>query len=280
MRVVVLSDTHYTPQYRAILERTVKEISRLQPDCVIMAGDVGERVSGFDDMLGLLGQIAAPRLILIGNHDLWARDDVSSEQLWNETLPRLTRERGAIWLEGENWVKDGIGICGTLAWYDYTGHDPSLKMTDHDYAQNKAQIVMDGTWVKWKRTDKEFAAELGAAFAARLAVLDADPTVREILVVTHSPIFIETIVRKPGNYTWNIGNAYFYNLTLGKTVITSPKVSVVVSGHTHEGIAATIAGEHRPIETRVIPADYGKPAYVILDYTPTLSKIEIKNVRP
>jgi len=278
MRVVVLSDTHYLPQYRTLLEKTVTEVAALNPDCVIAAGDVGERLMGFDAMLALLSHVPCPRLILAGNHDLWARDGLSSQQLWEHELPRLTHGHGAIWLEGENWVNDGLGVCGTLAWYDYTGKDPAINMTDADYATNKAQIVMDGSLINWPWTDQAFAAQIGAAFTERLAALEADPAVREILVVTHAPIFMEAVVRKPGNYAWNVGNAYFYNLTLGPIVSASPKVSAVISAHTHERVTATVAGTHRPIELRVIPADYGKPAYVVIDYAPSLSQIEMRHV--
>ncbi len=278
MRVVVLSDTHYLSQYHTILEKTLGEVSALNPDCVIVGGDVGERLMGFDAMLALLSRLPCPCLVLAGNHDLWARDGFSSQQLWETELPRLTRERGAIWLEGENWGRAGVGVCGTLAWYDYSGHDPSINMTHADYANNKAQIVMDGSLIDWAWTDKEFAAQVGTAFAERLAALEADPAVREILVVTHSPIFNEAVVRKPGNYAWNVGNAYFYNLSLGPIVSASPKVSAVISAHTHEGVTATVAGVVRAIELRVLPADYGKPAYVVLDYTPTLSQIDVRHV--
>lgn len=280
MRVVILSDTHYLSQYRTVLERVTDQIAALQPDCVIVAGDVGERVDGFDSMLALLARLPCPRLILPGNHDLWARNGASSQQLWDETLPRITRERGAHWLEGDNWIADGLGVCGTIAWYDYSGRDPSINMTEDDYEANKAQIVMDGTLVNWAWTDRAFAAHIGAAFVSRLDVLQADPAVREILVVTHSPIFPEAIVRKPDNVVWNVANAYFYNLSLGAPVRARSKVSAVVSGHTHERVSVTVQGDHRAIETRVIPADYGKPAYALVEYTPALSAITLHHVRP
>ena len=41
-----------------------------------------------------------------------------------------TRQFGAIWLEGENWIQDGLAICGTNGWYEYSGRDPSAPFTD------------------------------------------------------------------------------------------------------------------------------------------------------
>jgi 3',5'-cyclic AMP phosphodiesterase CpdA len=244
----------------------VTEVAALEPDCLILAGDVGERLDGYRDMLQLLQALNCPRLILAGNHDLWARDGVSSEQLWTETLPRLTRDYGAIWLEGENWARDGLGVCGTLGWYDYTGKHPSIPMTDEQYFLDKRRLGMvDGDYIDWLWNDIEFAALIGEAFSARLAALDADPAIREILVVTHVPAFAEAIERRPGDLGWNSSNAYFYNLTLGDRIAASRKVRRVVSGHTHIGKHAQVGTPERPIDMQVIPADYGRPMWVVLD---------------
>ncbi len=70
MQIVVTSDTHYHPRWHTAVEASVAEIARLQPDCVILAGDVGERLDGFRQMLRLLERLNCPRLILPGNHDL------------------------------------------------------------------------------------------------------------------------------------------------------------------------------------------------------------------
>jgi predicted MPP superfamily phosphohydrolase len=265
MRIIVTSDTHYHAEWQQRLAAFVGEIAALKPDAVILAGDVGEGLGGFGGMLDLLQPLDCPRLIVAGNHDLWADRQASSEARWTEILPRLTREHGAIWLEADNWCKDGLGICGTIGWYDYTARDPSLPVTDADYAMMKQLYNVDGLRIDWHYTDIDFANRVGEAFAARLAALDADPAIREILVVSHVPAFEVAMVRKPGNKTWNFSNAYFGNLTLGKRIVASSKVTRVVSGHTHVGINAQVGA----IEVRVIPSDYGSPAYVVLDYPPT-----------
>ncbi len=266
MRIVITSDTHYHPKWQGALQAMITEIAGLAPDCVILAGDVGERLDGYRQMLRLLQHLDCPRLILAGNHDLWADEQAGSEERWTETLPRLTRAHGAIWLEGENWSMAGLGICGTLGWYDYSARDPSLPVTDEEYATVKRLYNVDGQRIDWAYSDIEFANRIGEAFAARLAALDADPAIRESLVVTHVPAFEAAVVRKPDDKAWNFGNAYFGNLTLGKRIIASPKVRRVVSGHTHIGWNGQVGRPHGAIEVRVVPAEYGSPAYVMLDY--------------
>src|SRR5258706_10426891 len=116
MRVVVTSDTHHHPKWSGILEAFIDEVAALKPDCFVVAGDIGERIAGYENMMRLLQRLDCPRLVLSGNHDLWARDGIDSATLWTEVLPGLTREYGAIWLEGENWSQAGLGIFGTNGW--------------------------------------------------------------------------------------------------------------------------------------------------------------------
>ena len=266
MRIIVTSDTHYLGRWRQKLEANVAEIAALKPDCLVVGGDVGERLSGFEHMLTLLQAVDCPRLVLTGNHDLWSDADQDSKSLWETVLPRLTRKSGAIWLEGENWSQNGLAICGTNGWYDYSGRDPSIELTDAEYFEQKRYHMVDGELINWPWTDIEFARMLGKAFSARLDSLDANPSIREILVVTHVPVFAEAIIRRPEVRAWALTNAYFYNLTLGKRIAASRKVTRVISGHIHVGTTATVKGAGGAIDMRVIDADYGRPAYVVLDY--------------
>ena len=266
LRIIVTSDTHYHPQWTAALENAVADIAALQPDCLIHAGDVGEGLVGFENMLRLLRAIDCPRLVLPGNHDLWANAGIPSERLWSEKLPQLTRDYSAIWLEGEHWSHHGVGVCGTIGWYDYSGRHPDLNVSDEEYFARKRRYNADGDRITWQWNDIEFAALVGEAFSTRLAALDADPLIREVLVVTHVPAFVEAITRHPNDMSWNFSNAYFHNLTLGQRIVNSPKVKRVVSAHTHVGVTAQVSGAGGPIEMQVLPSDYGAPAYAILDY--------------
>lgn len=265
MRIVVTSDTHYMPQYHARLSEFIAEIATLKPDCFIMAGDVGERIEGFRAMMRLVDRLDCPRLILSGNHDLWARDGIDSEKLWREVLPQLTREHGAIWLEGENWIQGGVGVCGTNGWYDYSARELSIPMSDEKYYAMKRMYIVDGEAINWHWTDVEFANIIGSAFEDRLTDLERNPDIQQVLVATHVPAFEECLLRKPADFGWSVCNAYFGNLTLGARILKYRKVSAVVSGHTHVGRSAIIEINDRMIRLDVVPADYNKPAYVVWD---------------
>jgi 3',5'-cyclic AMP phosphodiesterase CpdA len=265
MRVVVISDTHYNSHWARILGRFILELTQLQPDCLVLAGDVGDGARGFDQMLTLLDKVPCPHLILTGNHDVWNNQGKRSQELWESVLPRLTRDHGAIWLEGENWIKDGLAICGTNGWYDYSACDKSFAYTAEEYNSMKPRYMVDGRLIDWQWNDVEFANLIGTAFEQRLAALEVDPTVREIIVVTHVPPFQEGITFKRDDSYWNFRNAYFGNLTLGQRIRKFSKVRHVVSGHTHVGRTAQIG----KIKMVVLPSDYGLPAYQIIDYQTT-----------
>src|SRR5258708_22939788 len=241
MRIVVTSDTHYHRQWHTVLRNFAVELADLEPDCLVVAGDVGEGPENFAEMLRLLEIVECPRLVLSGNYDLWSTPTASSEGLFTPILPQITRDHGAVSLEGENWICDSVAVCGPNGWYDYSGADPALPYPADEYFAFKRKYIVDGDRVDWHWSDLEFAELIGKQFSKRLAALDSNPAVQEIIVVTHVPPFAEAIVRKEGNVAWSVMSAYFYNLTLGERIKASPKVRRVVSGHTHVGVSAPVS---------------------------------------
>jgi hypothetical protein len=74
------------------------------------------------------------------------------------------------------------------------------------------------------------------------------------------------MTHKPGNYQWELSNAYFGNLTTGAAVAQFAKVRAVVGGHTHSGRQDTVAREGAPpIDVQVVGSDYGRPAFVVVE---------------
>lgn len=181
-----------------------------------------------------------------------------------KVLPELAQQHGAVWLETENWTHEGIGICGTNGWYD-SGRDPSIALTASQYFAQKRMVMADGEFINWLWNDVQIARAMGDAFSQRLRWLDEDDSVQQVIVATRVPCFAEAIEQHQGDFTWNLANAYFYDLTLGQRIIASHKVTHVFSGHTHVGKHSRIMTDQQTIDMRVIPADYGKPAYTMID---------------
>jgi hypothetical protein len=109
----------------------------------------------------------------------------------------------------------------------------------------------------------EFANSLGEALETRLAKLESDPRVREVLVVTHVPAFSEQLVPMAGDHP--IADSYFGNLTLGSRLIKYSKLRTVVSGHTHREVPLqTIRSAGREITIATLSSDYRSPKYLAL----------------
>jgi predicted phosphohydrolase len=265
MRVVVTADLHYHRLWTPTLEHFARQVQDERPDCFILAGDVGHPLTNFERGLALFSRLTCPRLALAGNHDVWSGEH-DSQALWDHLLQEAAQRAGFVWLDRQNVRLGNLGICGTLGWYDYSAREPFLKVADHDYFVNKGMFNNDGNYVDWNHTDQEFAAQVLGEFSLRLADLCEDDAISQVLVITHVPPFTENLVHKPDNPTWSFSNAFAGNLTLGQAITHCPKVSHVVSGHTHVGGHWQISTPHGIIESYAVGSDYGQPACLVLDF--------------
>jgi predicted phosphohydrolase len=264
MRIVATADLHYHQRWSEALRHLVAEVRREEPDCLIVAGDAGHPLSRFEQGLTLFSALKCRKVALAGNHDVWSGEQ-SSQVLWDHLLEEAAHRAGFAWLDRENVRLGSLGICGTIGWYDYSARDPDLVLQARDYYINKGMFNNDGNYVDWEQTDPGFAASVLTAFARRLDALCQDERVTQVLVATHIPPFEENLVRKPGDVAWNIRNAYTGNLTLGRRIVRCPKVTHVVSGHTHRGGRWQIETPHGMVESYVVGSDYGRPGYVVID---------------
>lgn len=266
MRIVVTADIHYTEGWEPVFIEMAQLISAKKPDVFLIAGDLGEPLDNFEAALSLFVDLQCPKGIVAGNHDVWYRDGpYTSQQLWKEMLPASAHKYGYVWLESENIILDHVAICGTTGWYDYSGRDPSLRFSPEEYESLKGLVNMDAHYIDWPYTDREFANELRIDFARRLEKLENDPTIQEIVVITHVPVFEECVRRRPEDVRWNFGNAYFVNLTLGRTIAPKRKVSLIVSGHSHIGGQWEINFGGNVLQAHIVDSDYGKPGYLSLE---------------
>jgi hypothetical protein len=205
---------------------------------------------------------------LPGNHDLWARD-ARSTRLWHQVLPDTARQASCQWLEGTAFVEGGVGVAGTIAWYDYSAADPTVEATPAIFASEKRYFNPDATYIDWEWSDQQFAALIAQPFLATLDRLEADAAVRQTVVVTHVPVLECQMCRRPENPQWAFTNAYFGNLTLGQQILQRRKVTQIVSGHTHVERYGQVKGaDGRTIEAWVLASDYRKPAWLGLVLDP------------
>jgi hypothetical protein len=262
MRLAVTADLHLPITPASVIANLAREIAAFEPDALVVAGDVGESMPDVERCLTILKDlVACPVLVIAGNHDLWARS-APSQRLWQERLPEAVERVGCTWLEGKAFVRDGVAVAGTIAWYDYSAADPSIQASPRTFAENKRYYNNDAVLIDWPWSDPDFAAAVAAPFLETLDRLESDPAVKQTVVVTHVPLLELQMCRRPHDRDWGFSNAYFGNLTLGRQVLGRRKVTHVISGHTHVGREGLVRAEDgREVAARVLPSAYGRPAW-------------------
>jgi 3',5'-cyclic AMP phosphodiesterase CpdA len=264
VKLAFTADLHLPITADAVIIELAREIAAYQPQALVVAGDVSESLTDFNRGLQLLReQVSVPIWVLAGNHDVWARPPHDSRQLWQEQLPKAVSAAGCHWLESTSFGLSGVAVTGTIAWYDYSAADPSVKASRLEFAQQKFHYNADALRIDWEWSDPEFAERVCVPFLSQLDLLQSDPAVRRIVVATHMPLVEDQMHREAGDPRWAFSNAYFGNLSLGQKVLTRHKVSHLISGHTHRGKQGRIERQDAPaVEAHTLASDYEKPVWL------------------
>jgi predicted phosphohydrolase len=251
MRILITADLHYRPAERAAYVAFAESVRAAEPDCFIVAGDVGHPLRLFRRALQLFRDLPCPKLLIAGNHDVY-RGEYPSRELWEQQLPHVTRDEGFVWLEAERVVIGGLGICGTMGWYDYSSRATHLPYTHAEYRALKRHVSHDADYVDWPWSDVAMARYLERGLIRRLNECEADPAVTQVLVVTHMPIVSLVVPDHPDHTHWSVLRAYMGNFPLGELVLGYRKVTHIVSGHLHRPGTWTLDGRHGPITCHIV----------------------------
>jgi predicted phosphohydrolase len=267
-RIVITADLHYAPSRRADYLAFARTVEEMAPDCFVLAGDVGHPLRLFRRGLQLFERLTCPRLLLAGNHDVYRSEETGcdSRSLWETLLPAVAAEEGFAWLEDSVMRLGPVGVCGTLGWYDYSAASPHLPFAAADYPHLKRLVNHDADYIDWPWSDRAVARFLARRFGARLHLLETDPSIEQIVVVTHVPIFPPALPPYPQNEIYSLQRAYLGNWTLGELVQGHGKVSHVVSGHLHRAGQWRIERPGAPgIEFHLVGSEKGRPAAVVVE---------------
>lgn len=267
MKLAVTSDLHVDPSgrltTRARIDALAQAIADESPALVVLAGDLGHTLRGWELCLDAFRSMPCPVAALAGNHDVWSdrAAQQGSEQLFTQTLAARCQRAGVIWLEDQTLRFGSVAVVGSMAWYDYSAVDPTVAMSAAQLEELKGAFNNDARRVDWPHRDAVIAQRLGDALVARLEGLERDASIERVAVVTHVPLLEEQMERRPEDPTWGLCNAYFGNLTLGERVTAYGKVRAIVSGHTHSRKRA----RRGAIDVRVVGSDYGAPEFELVE---------------
>jgi hypothetical protein len=90
-------------------------------------------------------------------------------------------------------------------------------------------------------SDAEVARRMEADLEADLAVVEARPDIRAVVVATHHLAFEEAVLRSE-TLPWEFFNAFMGSVRLGEVIRGGRRVTHAVYGHTHRGRAFSFPG--------------------------------------
>jgi len=260
VRLALTSDLH-VDHHPEVVPLVAERLRRLEPDVVVVAGDVSHDAAQVEAALAGLG---ARQLVFVpGNHDLWmGADGIDSRRRYEEVLPARVRDAGGHCL-GQQPVEIGtVFFVGVTGWYDYSLRRPDLPCTLDDYRRGAYGKLRwnDVQHVRWPGCAEAEAicAEMTASLEKQLQV--AGPKV----VVTHHLPFAELVTNfrdlplpaEIAHVPWDFLNGFMGSARLGAAIARASDVKLGMSGHTHFRKSARIGGVRWEVSPIGYPREY------------------------
>ncbi|UCD29120.1 MAG: metallophosphoesterase [Planctomycetota bacterium] len=288
MKLIVTADLHYDiARSVKATRRIADEICGLQSDALLILGDAAGRDAGIvNDCLHLFDRFGGRKFFVAGNHDIWTNPGEDSLEKLEKTLPALCREAGFHPLDTEPVIIDGIGLVGSIGWYDFSyrpmwlkiplrfyegkiAPGAALRMEKHrhlvadrsdipDEAMRIGTRWMDGEFIHLPMSDVDFCRRLLEGFKQHLDQI-ADECEKIVVGLHHIP-FSELAIEneKPA---WAFGRAFMGSELFGQVMLRYPKIRYALTGHSHQYVRERIAH----IECINVGCTYVEKRYEIIE---------------
>jgi predicted phosphohydrolase len=248
LRIAFTSDLHVDISQRnwELVPYLSEVLKMVDPDVLVIAGDISPELGDMEYALDCFSGLRCLKLLVPGNQDIWVLSEEmqakghDSYEKYYFYLPEVCRRNSFIPLWMEPVIFDGIGFIGSIGWYDHAaGPGMSGGGIPQSYRYLVDSIWNDMRWACWsdistlvegspppiRRPDPEVAREFNLRLDQDIESFNRDDTVREIVVVTHYPPFIELSVE---------GVPFPGSRDTGGILYSHDKVSISISGHIHE----------------------------------------------
>lgn len=284
MKIIFTSDLHINQiedhplaTYRNFLDRLYKE----SPDLIVLAGDIINRASYWPEFFSKYNKIVrnTKTMLLLGNHDFWDLENnryrgyKANNWTREEIYTRIQEEsdkKNIIFLEEEPQVIGRTLFCGTVGWYDYSA---KLEEDNVEYLEkNKGLFNNDGNYMFSSISDIDYANLCKKRLFKNIKQHQKD--VDHIVVFTHVPVFRDCVVPAPAGmnpYSWRRSNAYFFNFSLGDSLLKNKKVRLVASGHIHRKTEGVL---NNGIKYLTCGSDYDRPEYSVINLDENTGQID------
>jgi predicted phosphohydrolase len=265
MRVAFTSDLHIdiTAHNRKLLPYLAEEIERLSPDVLVLAGDIANTLSGWDDALEAFRRLGIMKFIVPGNHDIWIESKRALEKAhdstwkYNIALPASAARHGFHYLPQHPLVVGDIWFVGSLGWYDYSFRDERLEglISTREYQRGTfgSDTWNDSRYAAWLRepnssnwrirklrlSDRQICSLMVASLQRDLERIPSG--IAKVVVALHTSPFLSCIERKQ---VPDFFDAYEGCTLLGEVLgrCATRCAVTVISGHRHKPLDITENG--------------------------------------
>ncbi|MCK4623785.1 MAG: metallophosphoesterase [Phycisphaerae bacterium] len=263
MRILVTADLHYDiRRSRSSVETLAERVCRTDADAIMLVGDTaGAEHQPLQDCLGLFADFTGRKFIVPGNHCLWCLPGENSIQRYEQIIPAIAAKAGFAVLDHEPAIIDGLGLVGSVGWYDYSYRDEALGIPLAFYRAKvspgaaarfgeyrelieefREQLSdrhfditvrwMDGLRMQMEMSDEEFLDYVLGRLRGQLAAFEEDSQIRQVVAFVHHLPFRQLVpTGRPAKFTF--AAAYLGSDKIGDTLRTCPKVTHVFCGHSH-----------------------------------------------
>ena len=237
MKIGVTSDLHtdVTPLNKQVLPYIVEAVQKAELDIFILAGDLSPDLFELSQTLTAFADshLKCSKLFVPGNHDIWVirHPHVTSEQKCR-AMAELCHECDFHPLGVEPFVRDGVGFCGTIGWYDYSFRQEKYNISKAQYASKQllGSVWNDVRYAKWDGTDPEVAHRFEDELQGQIDSIKE--TVSRIIVTTHHVPFQACVVYQD-KLPWDFFSAFMGSRGLGEICLKEPLVTHALFAHTH-----------------------------------------------
>jgi len=261
LTILATADLHYNiRRSREPTEQLARRVCATDADVLVLVGDTaGADLRAMRDCLALFDRFDGLKLLVPGNHCLWCVGGEDSLTRYHTTLPNVCEAMGFAVLDHAPHVVKGVGLVGSIGWYDYSFRDESLGIplpfyrakvapgaagyfTEHrELMDQHAESLsadhlaitarwMDGVHVRLPLTDEQFTQWLADRLADQLATTAA--RAERIVVFTHHvPFAYPRPADAPSKFAF--AAAFMGSRRLGAVIAAEPKVTHALCGHSH-----------------------------------------------
>jgi predicted phosphohydrolase len=261
MRILITADLHYDiARSRQPTQELARQALAAGGDALVLLGDsAGADLAVLEECLRLFDAFSGRKFLVPGNHCLWCRgDDEDSLTRYHRAIPAVAAACGFIVLDHEPALLGGVGLVGTIGWYDYSMRDESLgiplefyqaKMAPgaaeylgrHDLVQrHTAELTdrqmgmaarwMDGKFIRMDISDEQFTNLLADRLSEQLA--QVSPGADVVAAMVHHLPFAQLVpAGRPQRFAF--AAAYMGSTVLGQRLLACPKVRYAYCGHSH-----------------------------------------------